>query len=105
MESNDPESAQIGAIPKVIKGRLFIPKRYKKHLYFLVEWAIISLMNEVNKELVMNKRLDLGNNESVVSGVFRNEDGTYTAMTFTKSKTFKTEAGANRWLANQTQSN
>ncbi|EAW1749987.1 DUF1391 domain-containing protein [Salmonella enterica subsp. enterica] len=39
------------------------------------------------------KAIDLGNNESVVYGVFPNNDGT-----FTRSKTFKTEAGARRWL-------
>ncbi|EEQ2027841.1 DUF1391 family protein, partial [Escherichia coli] len=27
---------------------------------------------------------------------------TFTAMTYTKSKTFKTEAGARRWLARNT---
>ncbi|EKK4049142.1 DUF1391 family protein, partial [Shigella flexneri] len=43
--------------------------------------------------------IDLGNNESLVCGVFPNQDGTFTAMTYTKSKTFKTEAGARRWLA------
>ena len=42
--------------------------------------------------------IDLGNNESLVCGVFPNQDGTFTAMTYTKSKTFKTEAGARRWL-------
>ncbi|WP_262253920.1 YdaF family protein [Escherichia coli] len=31
-------------------------------------------------------------------GVFPNQDGTFTAMTYTKSKTFKTETGARRWL-------
>ncbi|EAO1751627.1 hypothetical protein DQ811_12545 [Salmonella enterica subsp. diarizonae] len=41
------------------------------------------------------KAIDLGNNESVVYGVFPNNDGTFTAMTFTRSKTFKTEAGDN----------
>ncbi|EBF8256718.1 DUF1391 family protein [Salmonella enterica subsp. enterica serovar Adjame] len=44
------------------------------------------------------KTIDLGNNESVVYGVFPNNDGTFTAMTFTRSKTFKTGAGARRWL-------
>ncbi|EEV6044810.1 DUF1391 domain-containing protein [Escherichia coli] len=34
--------------------------------------------------------IDLGNNESLVYGVFPNQDGTFTAMTYTKSKTFKT---------------
>ena len=41
---------------------------------------------------------DLGNSESLVCGVFPNQDGTFTAMTYTKSKTFKTENGARRWL-------
>ncbi|EMC1765142.1 DUF1391 family protein [Salmonella enterica] len=44
------------------------------------------------------KAIDLGNNESVVYGVFPNNDGTFTAMTYTRSKTFKTEAGVRRWL-------
>ncbi|EFX15717.1 hypothetical protein ECO9389_11465, partial [Escherichia coli O157:H- str. 493-89] len=35
--------------------------------------------------------IDLGNSESLVCGVFPNQDGTFTAMTYTKSKTFKTE--------------
>ncbi|EAN3267095.1 DUF1391 family protein [Salmonella enterica] len=48
------------------------------------------------------KSIDLGNNESVVYGVFPNNDGTFTAMTYTKSKTFKSEAGARRWLARNT---
>ncbi|HBA1059734.1 TPA: DUF1391 domain-containing protein, partial [Escherichia coli] len=39
----------------------------------------------------------LGNSESLVCGVFPNQDGTFTAMTYTKSKTFKTENGARRW--------
>ncbi|EJO4975964.1 DUF1391 family protein [Escherichia coli] len=46
--------------------------------------------------------LNLGNNASLVCGVFPNQDGTFTAMTYTKSKTFKTEAGARRWLARNT---
>lgn len=44
---------------------------------------------------------DLGNNESVSVGVFPNGDGTFTAMTRTKSKLFKTEKGANNWLKRQ----
>ncbi len=43
--------------------------------------------------------IDLGNNESVSRGVFPQADGTFLAMTYTKSKTFKTRAGADRWLA------
>ncbi|KHH78403.1 phage protein [Escherichia coli] len=49
--------------------------------------------NEVNMDTI-----DLGNNESLVYGVFPNQDGTFTAMTYTKSKSFKTESGARRWL-------
>lgn len=44
---------------------------------------------------------DLGNNETVKTGVFNNGNGTYTAITFTKSRDFKTEAGARKWLARQ----
>lgn len=33
--------------------------------------------------------IDLGNSESLVCGVFPNQDGTFTAMTYTKSKTYK----------------
>ncbi len=46
-----------------------------------------------------NKTVALGNNESVSRGVFPQADGTFLAMTFTTSKTFKTQAGALRWLA------
>lgn len=49
-----------------------------------------------------NMTLDLGNNEQVSRGIFRNNDGTWLAMTFTKSKTFKTRAGAARWFAKWT---
>jgi hypothetical protein len=45
------------------------------------------------------KTLNLGNNESASRGVFRETNGTFTAMTFTASKNFETEAGALRWLA------
>jgi len=43
--------------------------------------------------------IDLGNNESVSRGIFENTDGTFTALTFSASKTFKTRKGAERWLA------
>lgn len=46
-----------------------------------------------------NHTLDTGNNESLVRGVFDNGDGTFTAMTYSQSKTFKTSKGAERWLA------
>lgn len=53
--------------------------------------------NEVSMDTI-----DLGNRESLVCGVFPNQDDTFTAMTYTKSKTFKTESGARRWLARNT---
>jgi hypothetical protein len=43
-------------------------------------------------------KIDLGNNEQVSRGVHKNSDGTYTAMTFTKSKGFKTLKGAQKWM-------
>jgi hypothetical protein len=43
--------------------------------------------------------LNLGNNETISRGITKNSDGTYTAMTFTQSKTFKTLKGAEKWLA------
>jgi len=45
------------------------------------------------------KTLDLGNNESISTGISANNDGTFTAMTFTQSKTFKTLNGAKKWHA------
>ena len=47
----------------------------------------------------ITKTLDLGNNEQISRGVTPNSDGTFTALTFTQSKTFKTRHGAERWLA------
>lgn len=42
---------------------------------------------------------DLGNNESVATGVAKMGDREYLALTRTHSKTFKTERGAVAWLA------
>ncbi|PWF26297.1 DUF1391 domain-containing protein [Shigella flexneri] len=42
--------------------------------------------------------INLDKTKSPVSGVFPTKDATFTAITYTKSKTFKTEAGARRWL-------
>ena len=41
---------------------------------------------------------DLGNNESATTGVLPQTDGTFLAMTFTRSRTFRTERGALAWL-------
>ena len=46
-----------------------------------------------------NQTLDLGNNEQISKGVFANHDGTFTAMTFTQSKTFKSYKAAAKWFA------
>lgn len=43
-------------------------------------------------------KLDLVNNESLVKGIAKNNDGTFTALTFTQSKDFKTLNGAKKWL-------
>lgn len=48
-----------------------------------------------------NSTLDTGNNETLARGVFAEPDGTFLAMTFTRSRTFKTRAGADRWYARQ----
>jgi hypothetical protein len=50
----------------------------------------------------MLKTLDLGNNEQISRGIAKNQDGTFTAMTFTQSKDFKTLAGAQKWLERKT---
>lgn len=46
--------------------------------------------------------IDLGNNESITRGIFLEKDGTYTALTFARSKNFKTKAGAIRWFQKAT---
>jgi hypothetical protein len=43
--------------------------------------------------------INLGNNESASKGIYKNNDGTFTAMTFSKSKDFKTLKGAEKWMA------
>jgi hypothetical protein len=47
-------------------------------------------------------RIEDANNETQTRGVFKNADGTYTAMTFTQSKDFKTLKGAQKWLEART---
>ena len=44
-------------------------------------------------------QINLGNNETVSRSISKNNDGTFTAVTFTQSRTFKTSSGAVRWLA------
>lgn len=45
------------------------------------------------------KVIDLGNGERATAGIFSNPDGSILALTYTASKTFKTEKGARAWLA------
>ena len=45
-----------------------------------------------------SEKLDQGNNETLSKGIEKNNDGTYTALTYSASKTFKTLAGAKKWM-------
>lgn len=58
-------------------------------------------MSNTNNNTTTTK-IDLGNNEYIGRGIDKNADGTFTAMTFTQSKTFKTLAGAVKWLEKRT---
>lgn len=66
-------------------------------------YTIKAKQQTINKESKTMETINLGNNESVSRGVFKNSNGTFTAMTFTKSQTFKTERGATAWLKRNTQ--
>ena len=50
-------------------------------------------------ETMTTIKIETGNNESVVRGISKNSDGTFTAVTFSQSKTFKTLKGAQKWMA------
>ncbi len=45
--------------------------------------------------------MELGNNERISRSITKNSDGTFTAVTFSTSKTFKTYAGAVKWMSNR----
>lgn len=47
----------------------------------------------------MTTTLELGNNERISRGMVANANGTFLALTYAASKTFKTERGAIAWLA------
>lgn len=47
------------------------------------------------------RTIDQGNNETLTAGITKNSDGTFTALTFSASRTFKTRKGAERWLASR----
>jgi len=44
------------------------------------------------------KTVDMGNNETISRGIANNDDGTFLAMTFTKSKDFKSLKAAEKWM-------
>lgn len=46
-----------------------------------------------------NTNIDLGNNESISRSIVRNLDGSFTDVTFSASRTFKTYKGAVKWMA------
>ena len=48
--------------------------------------------------MTKTKALDLGNNETLSTGISPNADGTFTALTLSQSQTFKTAKGAAKWL-------
>mgnify|MGYP000031034108 CR=1 FL=1 len=45
------------------------------------------------------RTIDMGNNETRGIGIDARHDGSFCALTLSQSKTFKTAAGAARWLA------
>jgi hypothetical protein len=61
--------------------------------------CIIQAYKTTNQGDKTMQTIDLGNNETLSRGIEKNSDGTYTALTFTQSKTFKTLKGAEKWLA------
>jgi hypothetical protein len=48
---------------------------------------------------IYEQKANLGNNESATAkGLYQEANGLYLALTFTKSKTFKTEKAARKFL-------
>ena len=66
----------------------------------LLSWH--DIIGKYQGDIEMNKVIYQENNESVALGVFPNNDGTFTAMTYSQSKTFKTLNGAKKWYKNKT---
>jgi hypothetical protein len=60
------------------------------------------MKNTNNKSQI---KIDTGNNESLTRGIFANADGTFTALTFSRSKEFKTRVGAIKWFKQATGNN
>ena len=79
---------------------IFIPKPDKIHTSEANETDDATLTGD--DEMQTTIRIEDANNETQTRGVFKNADGTYTAMTFTQSKDFKTLKGAQKWLEART---
>lgn len=90
--------------------------RARSALALALCWALLELrqrkaLNPLSRQTIThNPRIrcalgtpqdahNLGNNESLARCITKNTDGTFTAVTFSASKDFKTYAGAVRWLA------
>ncbi len=54
---------------------------------------------ETVKDAMSHHTQDMGNNENLSRGLFPQADGSYLAITFSESVTFKTKQGAVNWLA------
>jgi len=67
----------------------------------ILEMAIaeVSRLEGVVNTEATHQVLDLGNNESLSTGIFEDSNGTFDALTLTESKSFKTRKGAIKWLA------
>ncbi len=44
------------------------------------------------------EKMEMSNNESLVRGIEKQANGEWLAITFSASKTFKTENGAKKWM-------
>ena len=49
--------------------------------------------------MTTTRTINTGNNETISKGIFPQADGTFLALTFSASTTFKTLAGAQKWMA------
>ena len=51
------------------------------------------------KEDDMTLTHDMGNNETLTTGIIKQNDGTFLALLLSTSKEFKTSSGAVKWMA------
>lgn len=71
----------------------------KIHINKYENEAIDKILKAYDKKISNpSKSYDLGNNETAVIGIFKEKNGTYQALTRTKSKDFKTLSGAEKWF-------